>query len=453
MDDRRPATNWWLASLIEEAGLSHGALARQVVLLGKPLDLRYNAASVNRWLRGSVPNDPVPALLAEVLSRRLGRQVDASVLFDAGESFLQLATTAPATVDTATALWRDAVRRRDVLAYPFLAAAGLEAAWRWCFTPAGAEVTGGGVRQVGMSDVERLLAARRDFAGLDRRHGGGHARAWLTDYLDQEATPLLRGAYRAGVGRPLFSAVAQLTEHGSYMAFDEGLHGLSQRMSVQALALAKHAGDLVFGAYVMSNVAAQHVWLGDGARAAQMARAAVTAAGTAASATLRARLWTTEARGHALAGDVRECRAALRRAERALERSDPSRDPEWLGASSPAHHAGSAMHCLRDLAQARDHDRRLYREAAGYTAAALDLPPDSTRARALHQVLVARVEAGLKEPGQSRATARKALHAVAGLRSRRVRERISQYGLDLAERCGPQVAAQWREEARSLQAA
>ena len=55
-----------------------------------------------------------------------------------------------------------------------------------------------------------------------------------------------------------------------------------------SLALAKHAGDTTFGAYVMSNMAAQLVYLGDGAKAAQMARAACTPVSKLDSATSNA---------------------------------------------------------------------------------------------------------------------------------------------------------------------
>jgi hypothetical protein len=41
----------------------------------------------------------------------------------------------------------------------------------------------------------------------------------------------------------LFTAAAILTETVSCMAFDDGAHGLSQQLSIQSLALAKHAGD------------------------------------------------------------------------------------------------------------------------------------------------------------------------------------------------------------------
>ncbi|GAB1646905.1 hypothetical protein [Krasilnikovia sp. MM14-A1259] len=266
----------------------------------------------------------------------------------------------------------------------------------------------------------------------------------MTDYLDREVAPLLHGSYRDSVGRALFAAAAVLTETVSYMAFDDGDHGLSQRFSIQALALAKQAGDAAFGSYVMSNMAAQLVYLGEGPKAAQVARAGWMSSQNAPAALL-ARLHTTEARGHALAGETGEVRAALDRAAQALDRAATQQAPEWLGASSPAHHAGSTMHCLYDLGR--------FAEAARYGSAALDLPTDNVRARALHQILLARVQASLGDVEHSCDTARTALHAAARIRSRRLRERIREYHGGLAAHRTAPVVQAWQDEARELLAA
>ncbi|MCY1144119.1 hypothetical protein OWR29_39505 [Actinoplanes sp. Pm04-4] len=443
---QRPIANSCLAGLITEADISHAALARQVNQLARRaehggLDLRYDSSSVHRWLRGAVPAPPAPQLIAAVLTRRLHRVITSDDVLDDGVAYLALPDTADATTASATSLWHRIAMRREAIRYPFVAAAGPEAGWRWAFGPAAANVSRSGTRRVGMSDVDRILAARSDFADLDRRHGGGYARAWLSDYLDHEVTPLLHGTYRDTVGRALFAAAAVLTETVSYMAFDAGEQGLSQRLSIQGLALAKHAGDTAFGAYVMSNMAAQLVYLGDGAKAAQMARAA-SASARRAPAALLARIHTTEARGHALAHDAGECRTSLRRAETALARSIPDSAPSWLGASSLAHHAGSTMHCLHDLGQ--------FAEADKYSTAALDLPTDSIRARALHQILHARVQAGLGDIEHSCHTARSALLATGHLRSRRLRDRIHEYTAGLTAHGQHSAVLSWKSEAREL---
>lgn len=69
---RRPrAANEQLRALIGECGISHKGLARRVVALGAARGMRglgYDHSSVARWLAGAQPRDPVPALIAEVLS-------------------------------------------------------------------------------------------------------------------------------------------------------------------------------------------------------------------------------------------------------------------------------------------------------------------------------------------------------------------------------------------------
>ncbi|GLY04113.1 hypothetical protein [Actinoplanes sp. NBRC 101535] len=194
-----------------------------------------------------------------------------------------------------------------------------------------------------------------------------------------------------------------------------------------------------FGAYVMSNMAAQLVYLGDGRTAAEMAHAAATST-RLGHGPLLARIYTTQARGHALAGDINACRTALAQAEHATGHFGNT--PAWLGASSPAHHAGSAMHCFHDLG--------LHAEAARHSLSALDLPHDSARARALHEILLARVHLGLRDIERSCDTARRALRAAVRLRSRRLHDRIREYAIELRPHQRHPAAQAWRAEARQL---
>src|SRR2546421_7105775 len=67
-----------LAALLEEAGFSEAGLARRVNELGRArrLSLDYDYTAVYRWTRkGQRPRDPVPTLIAEALTERLGRPV------------------------------------------------------------------------------------------------------------------------------------------------------------------------------------------------------------------------------------------------------------------------------------------------------------------------------------------------------------------------------------------
>jgi hypothetical protein len=101
--------NILLDALIDESGMSHDGLASRVNQAGSRdgLTLQYDHASVRRWIRdATIPRGPVPELICEVLSMRLGRTValaDAGLGPgpDSGEG-----TPLAKAVDAAVALWR-----------------------------------------------------------------------------------------------------------------------------------------------------------------------------------------------------------------------------------------------------------------------------------------------------------------------------------------------------------
>ncbi|WP_369199575.1 tol-pal system YbgF family protein [Streptomyces sp. PU-14G] len=73
--DRAP--NGALRALLEETEWTQAAFARALARLGAEvgIHLRYDRTSVAHWLRGSRPDPRVQHLMAEALSRRLGRRV------------------------------------------------------------------------------------------------------------------------------------------------------------------------------------------------------------------------------------------------------------------------------------------------------------------------------------------------------------------------------------------
>lgn len=445
----RPVTNHELQTLIAAAGHSHAALARKVNQLGADrhgMDLRYDQTSVYWWLRGRRPEDPVPQLLADVLSGWVGRKVDIDELgfTTAARLDLTVATSADQAAACAAELWRHVLHRKASADAAFVASAAVRAGFDWHFSPA-AQTTPGrpdGERAVGMADVERLHRARLEFIALDRVNGGGHAATWLVDHLDRAVTPLLAGRYTAAVGRELFSAVAALTELAGWMYFDQHQQGVAQRFYIQALSLARQSGDRAYASHVMSNLATQAAFLGHGADAARLARAARSGAGRAAPHTLLSRLAVVEARGWGLVGDRHETRAAIRRADHAMSRSNPDADPAWLTTFTPAHHAGSVMHALRDLG--------LYAEAAQHADLALDLPDSNVRTRALHQTLMATVHAGRGDLDAACATAGQALNAYPHLASARLHARLRDFARRLKPHHDVRCVRDYIEHAREL---
>ncbi|MFD3937236.1 hypothetical protein ACFWSF_21090 [Streptomyces sp. NPDC058611] len=73
-----PPSNPLLHRVIRETGWTYEALARRLNTSARAAGLTtaYDRTAVAHWLRGSTPRDPVPGLLCEILSGRLGRPVD-----------------------------------------------------------------------------------------------------------------------------------------------------------------------------------------------------------------------------------------------------------------------------------------------------------------------------------------------------------------------------------------
>ncbi|MEU7003442.1 hypothetical protein [Nonomuraea sp. NPDC046570] len=419
--------NYELATLLSEAGYSREALARQVARQARQdygLRLAYDYRSVGRWLRGSVPEPPIPDVVAQVLGRAVGRVVTASELgFHRGQqvaSGFELPRDPGQVVGAVTELWRLTGSRLNGFGQtPFHAAQALEVGVDWRFGRPGTPSRRSGTRKVAGADVELVRRTHTEFKNLDHTHGGGFALGWLVRYLAEDVAPLLLGRYQEAVGRELFQASAVLTDLVGWMAFDAGRHGLAQHYFSQAAALAQQAGDALYGAQVIGNLATQALYLGHCRTAVRLSRVARDGAGRNAPPALIARLSGTEMRALALTEDVGEFTRIRKGAERAMERRTAENDPDWLDAFTPAHHAGATMHALRDLG--RD------KEARALLDEALELPVRNIRARALHQVLAASVLAQCGELDGACELAHAALESGRTIKSLRLSGRLTEF--------------------------
>jgi hypothetical protein len=420
----RPITNHDLHSLLSEADYTHGAFARQV---NHAVTGGYDTASVYWWLRGRRPDPATRIAIAAVLTRRLRRTITTDQLgFDHDLSVgLSYPDTPAETIDTTTKLWRLGAHHAAALAAaPYVSDAAVQTALAWRYDPDDPDWSRPGRRLVTAVDVEALALYAGHFIDLDRRGGGAQTRAMIADFLHRQVTPMLHASYTDFVGRALMAAAASLAGQLAYMAYDAGEHGASLRHYTTALRLSRAAGDRLYGAHLLANLATQAIYLGHPRNAVRLALAAIDGAGRAPAA-VAARLHTTAACAHAIAGDRRSCTRALQKAQTAIDRTRPGTAPAWAAYFSPAHLAGTAARCYRDL--------NLHRQALTHGPAALDLPADSTRTHALHTALLATIHA---ERGDLDAACSYGDQAAAHSRtvqSRRVRQRLT----ELTDRLNP----------------
>ncbi|MFV2197390.1 hypothetical protein [Nocardiopsis sp. LOL_012] len=405
--------NTQLAELLNETHMPAKGLARRVVAHGheRGLVLAYDHNSVRRWLEGERPQQPVPALIAEVLAEALGRPVNpADCGLPGHEDFSpEFPLDWTSGIHTAAQLYRDDAERRRTLTGGYSSAAYPSAATRWLTHPPGLEPIHRGRARVGRPEIDAIRQMTRAFYDLDNRVGGGRIRSTVVQYLNSNVAPLLRGTYTSEIGRELFSAAAELTKAVGWMAYDCEEHGLAQRYLVQALRMAQTAGEHGLCAEILAAMGHQATYIGRSGEAVDLARAAQSAAARSGHPALVAECHLIEAHGHAGRSDTRATSGALRAGEKAFEKDDPA-PPEWLAYFDSAYLAAKVAHCFLALG--------VDAQTARYAERSLEMNEGYVRGRVFNLLMLATAHAP-NEPEEAVRVGGVALGLVEGLQSRR----------------------------------
>lgn len=356
------APNDRLLELLKLSDMSRKALAKRVNELAglRGLSRRYTHTSVANWChRGMVPRHPAPELIAEALSERLSRRV---TVVEIGMAVLPGTKPTPsdglgfprtktAALTEAADYWSH-VNRRDFLANaPFAVGAFSTPFLRWLTRPADTDRTPGDGTRVGTEEVRELQRAADEVRRWDSRYGGGSWRtASAPARLFAQTAPLLRGSYSEKVGAELFGATSQLARLAGWIAFDAGQDQVAQRHFIQALRLARAAGDRALGAYVLTTMAMQTLFRGHPHEAVDMTQGAYARAGGTEAASVRGFAKLIEARAHARLGDEPSASRALATAEELCGKGHGAPDtPEWIDFFGHARIVTDAVEIFRDL--------------------------------------------------------------------------------------------------------
>ncbi|MEU5443277.1 transcriptional regulator [Streptomyces griseofuscus] len=441
---------------MQETGVSNAGLARRINLCGAEygLDLHYDKTSVSRWLRGQQARGPTPRILAEVLSRKLNREVtvdeigmpDLTARHSLTTGFAFVPPLAEA-IDQASGLWRaDAGRpayaQGSGVGVPRL----LESCRDWLTAHADADVSRSAGPRVGAADVEAVCVITRDLAAADHRFGSGRIRPIAVHCLDTVVAKLLKGSYSQHTGRRLFACAARLTELAGYMAVDVGRPGLAQRYYVQALRLSQAAGDRGYGAYIIARSMHQlAVLAGQPRMVVPAARIALQGAPQPAAPTLRALLHAAEARGHAAAGDLLAYRDAAAWAREALAQAGTDGNPDWAENFDQAYLAGELAQCCLTLGQPTLAIREATRALSGH-------PGSRMRRRAIDLLLLATAQLQAGQTEESCATATSAVRLSVDLRSSLCIGYMDHFQFLLADSSGAAVAREFEEALKQARA-
>jgi hypothetical protein len=409
--------NLLLEALIELAGLSHAGLARRVNSADGGLGLRYDHASVARWIRDhAIPRDPVPELICQILTARLGETLTpADIGMPRGRSQPGPAPLAR-FVDQAAALWRGDQRGR-VPARPLVGAGAVEPVWVWENPPEDRDVSHAGRRRVEGVDVQPLRRARDRYQEMYRRVGGIPTRPRIIATLTDRAAPLLRDAYDDPTGRQLFRAAGGLAALAGVCAYDADQQALSQKHLFTALRMAKASADHSFGGYVVALLANQALHLGEHRLVIQYAQTALRATGGRLSPALVADLHALAGKAYARLGDTAGCHQHLKLAEATAGRIDHHNEPAEVSYMTPGlveTQVAEALRRLGDLPAAHT-----YAQESVRTAPATHLRGQVHRHAGLALVLSARGEID-----HAAHVAAGMLNLAEGMESGRIRDRV-----------------------------
>ncbi|MGA5703304.1 Tat pathway signal protein [Peterkaempfera bronchialis] len=263
----------------------------------------------------------------------------------------------------------DMDRRHALAATTYsVAALALPASQWWTrMAERGADRTAPGARSVGQGDLEAVRDMASLFSRADQRHGGGHARTAVVQYLTSDVTGYLRGIFPDDrIRRSMFSTAGELAYLAGWMAFDNGEHSVAQHYLTAAVKLAAEADDPPLAGHILRAMAHQALDLGHPRQALDLAASSVDGRRyTLASPRERALLGVVHARALAATGRKQTAAAALLRAEDDLAAAEPGDDEPgrvfFFGEASLAHETACTLRDTGDLPAAAREFRRSVR--------------------------------------------------------------------------------------------
>jgi len=384
-----------LATALNEAGCSHAALACRVNELAarQGLLMRYDKASVTRWIQGKHPRGRAPEFIAAALSERLNRRVSPLALGFAPEPDQPVATQAltyredvAAASHTLAELGSlDIARRSQLGNVAFVAATAANTQRHWLLWLAETDneavpCLAAAADQGPLEPVHFMIAT---FDEMDNRHGGSQVRAAIIHYLTTEVIPMLQQHRLPDQQRAqLFSAAAKLAATAGWCSYDAAEYGLAQRYMTQALRLCQQSRDKVLGGQICAGLSHLATNLGHPAEGVAFARMGLATAKHTGSPLGLMRLHLMTARGHAAQNEGKYTSTALRAAEKAWDSSrGPTTESPWVRYLDHHYLEAEAAHCFRDLGNGR--------QAEAHATASVQANGQRARRKAISQAVLA----------------------------------------------------------------
>jgi hypothetical protein len=393
-----------------------------------------DARRVRAWRQGERPRDPVPEVILEVFSERIGAPLTLSdvgldrpaaerVRWDGPWPLAQTVTELITFARGDLMLGRRGaeLRPQEVLGGQDL----LSIVQSWTTTAAASSGIGirKGRKRIGHQEVVQIRAVTEAFRSLDNTYGGGLTREAVIGQLISTVSLVEDTTFTEEVGRKLITGIGDLATVAGWMCHDVSMHAAAQRYFLLALQAAKEADDPNLGAHVLSCLARQAGHLGRPGDALELIHLARYGARHTATPTIGALLHSLEARYYATMGRLKDFDRAAGQAEAAFADRDPAEDPAWAAYFDTSEYYATLGICHQIAART---------SAPGQARRAIDMishalarrDPARVRSRAFDHLGLARAYLAARELESAEATGTTALELTDKVSSNRLRDRL-----------------------------
>ncbi|MER6684618.1 transcriptional regulator [Streptomyces olivaceoviridis] len=429
------------------SGLSKNALARAITELaaerGHP-QVRPDGSRVRRWLdNGERPRDPVPDLIAEILSERTGYRLSAADLGLAPASSEDEAQyRGPAEILTSiqratAATLAHGPHRPERAEYddslrpePRHLLTALES-WSWSTSRPLPAVAADG--RLGHADAERIAAHTNVLRQMDNAHGGASMLYMATAHLATTNTAIKGGTYTEQTGRALFRELGDLAGVVGWAAHDAAHYPQAIKYLTLAVHAARESGDTNLTAHLLQCLARVWGYVGHTQLARDCIALALYGARNTASPVLRAGLHALDARFAALLGRPRDALRAVHLAQEIFTEDSPDPAPAFVSYLDEAELSSTLGEVLLFLARKTDTAQHAQRAIDLLATAANHRADHRVRSRAFDSIGLARAQLFTGQFEAAHATAEQAVAIGTRLDSARVRRRYRDLAREAAE--------------------
>jgi hypothetical protein len=413
-----------------------------------------DARRVRAWRHGERPRDPVPELILEVLSERIGASLTLSdVGLDKSEAEkvrwdgpLLLIQTVNELTGFAKGDLMLGRRRAESRLQEFLSGQDLLSILQfWTTTSADTSciLMRPGRKRIGDQEVVQIRAVTEAFRSLDNAYGGGLTREAVIGQLISTTSLVEDTTYTEEVGRKLITGIGDLATVAGWMCHDVSMHTTAQRYFLLALQAAKEADNSNLGAHVLSCMARQAGHMGRPGDALELIQLARYGARHTATATVGALLHSLEARYYAMMGRLKNFDRAAGQAEAAFADRDPAQDPAWVRYFDMSEYYATLGICHQIAARTSDPGQASRAiDMIGHALAHRD--PSRVRSRAFDHLGLARAYLAAGELESAEAAGTIALELTGKVSSTRVRDRFQEFLGETSLYAGTPVIADLR---------